>query len=223
MRRAGALAACLMLAGCAGLFSGWGTVPSTPQPEQDFADVRKWSQVLDDPARDAWQKPQEVIKALALKSDAVVADIGAGTGYFSVRLSGAVPRGRIYGIDIEPGMVTHLAERVRLAGLRNVIPMSGKATDPTLPEKADLVLMVGVYPYLRDRQAYFRKLRYAMNPGGRVAIVDYREDAPVGPPAGTRVSSERIRLELEAAGYTFEREHDFLPHQHYQVFRRAEP
>ena len=87
--------------------------------EHEFGDAEKWERIFDDPKRDAWQKPQEVIKALALKPDAVVADIGAGTGYFAVRFARLLPKGRIYAADIEPDMVRHLtqrAKRVRRSG-----------------------------------------------------------------------------------------------------------
>ena len=85
-----------------------------------FDDAEKWSKVFDDPARDAWQKPVEVIAALKLAPDAVVADIGSGTGYFAVRLARAVPRGRVYGADVEPEMVRFLNDRAARESLGNL-------------------------------------------------------------------------------------------------------
>ena len=99
--------------------------------EHSFSDADKWSQVFDDPQRDAWQKPHEVIQALALKvADALVADIGAGTGYFSVRLAHSVPQGRVYTVDTEPDMVKHLAERAKRDGLTNLTPVSAQPANP---------------------------------------------------------------------------------------------
>src|SRR5688572_28419135 len=100
------------------LLLGWAVLLPSLAPAQTphthrhgFGDAEKWAKVFDDPERDAWQKPHEVIQALALKPDAIVADIGAGTGYFSVRFARMLPNGRVYGVDTEPGMVKHLAER----------------------------------------------------------------------------------------------------------------
>ena len=86
-----------------------------------FDDAAKWAQVFDDPSRDAWQKPHEVIQALAPKPDAAIADIGAGTGYFTARLARMTPRGKVYAIDTEPDMVRYVAERAKRAGLANVV------------------------------------------------------------------------------------------------------
>src|SRR6266571_1348886 len=98
-----------------------------------FGDAEKWAKVFDDPERDAWQKPHEVIEALALAPDAVVADIGSGTGYFAARLARFVPKGRVYGVDTEPGMVKYLAERARREGLANLVSIAGRPADARLP------------------------------------------------------------------------------------------
>ena len=186
-----------------------------------FGDARKWSKVFDDPKRDAWQKPHEVIQALALKPDAVVADIGAGTGYFAVRLAHMLPQGRVYAVDTEAAMVKHVAERARNAGLANVTGVHGAPGEPRLPEKTDLILLVDVYHHVEDRERYFSRLAGALKPGGRVAIVDFRMDSPHGPPKAARVEPERVKAEMKAAGYGVAREHAFLPYQYFIVFERA--
>ena len=165
-----------------------GARAQTPQTHQhSFGDAEKWAKVFDDPARDAWQKPHQVIEALALAPDAVVADIGSGTGYFAARLVHFVPQGRVYGVDIEPDMVKYLAERARREGLANLVSVAGLPDDPRLPGKADLVLMVDVYHHIENREAYFRKLRGYLNAGGRVAVIDFRQDSPDGPPKSERI------------------------------------
>lgn len=184
-----------------------------------FHDADKWAKVFDDPARDAWQKPHEVIVALGLAPDALVADVGSGTGYFAARLSHRVPRGRVYGVDTEPEMVKHLAARAKREGLANLVSLAGAPEDPRLPEKVDLVLMVDVYHHIADREKYFRKLQGSLKPAGRIAIIDFREDAPMGPPKRERISGERVRAELEQAGYALAEAHDFLPNQYFLVFR----
>ncbi len=187
--------------------------------EHRFGDADRWARVFDDPARDAWQKPHEVIRALALPADAVVADIGSGTGYFSVRLAHAVPKGRVYGIDTEPDMVKYLAERARREGLKNVVSAAGRPDDAALPEKVDLVLMVDVYHHIGDREAYFSRLRGSLRPGARVAVIDFNETSKDGPPRRERVSPTRVRAELQRAGYALAEEHRFLPNQYFLVFR----
>lgn len=188
-----------------------------------FGDADKWARVFDDPARDAWQKPHEVIQALALAPDAIVADIGAGTGYFTMRLAHGTPLGRIYGVDTEPAMVKHLAERAKKAGLPNVTAVQAKPGDPGLPGKADLVLFVDVYHHVEDRERYFRRLQESLRPGGRVAVIDFRMDSPVGPPKRARFEPDRVKDEMKRAGYALAQEHAFLPNQYFLVFQPGRP
>jgi cyclopropane fatty-acyl-phospholipid synthase-like methyltransferase len=183
-----------------------------------FGDAEKWAKVFDDPARDAWQKPHEVIEALALAPDAVVADIGSGTGYFAARLARFVPKGRVYGVDTEPDMVKHLAERARREGLANLVSIAGQPADPRLPAKVDLVLMVDVYHHVAGREDYFRRLRGSLTAGGRVAIIDFRLNSERGPPRRSRISPERVKAEMGKAGYAAVKEHAFLPSQYFLVF-----
>jgi predicted methyltransferase len=194
----------------------------TPHTHQHrFGDAEKWAKVFDDPERDAWQKPHEVIQALALKPDAIVADIGAGTGYFTVRLAHMTPKGRVYGVDTEPAMVKHLAGRAKQAGLANVSAIQAKPGNPALPEKADLILFVDVYHHVEDRERYFRRLRSSLKSGGRVAVIDFRMDSPVGPPKRARIEPGMVKDEMKRAGYALAQEHPFLPNQYFLVFEPA--
>lgn len=189
--------------------------------DHSFSDAQKWAQIFDDPKRDAWQKPHEVIQALKLKPDAVVADIGSGTGYFSARFASMAPKGRVYGIDTEPGMVKYLAERAKREGLKNLFAVAATRGDPRLPEKADLVILVDVYHHIEDRARYFRQLQNSLKSGGRVAVIDFRMDSPNGPPKAARIVPDRVKAELEQAGYVLAAEHEFLPNQYFLVFRPA--
>lgn len=187
--------------------------------QHSFSGAEQWAHVFDDPKRDAWQKPHEVIQALALEPDAVIADLGSGTGYFAVRLANMVPKGRVYGVDTEPDMVRYLAERAKREKRSNIVALAGAPDDPRLPEKADLILLVDVYHHIDERQRYFRNLRASLKPGGRIAVIDFRMDSPNGPPKAARIAPQRVIDELEAAGYRLARQHDFLPNQYFLVFQ----
>jgi ubiquinone/menaquinone biosynthesis C-methylase UbiE len=184
-----------------------------------FAGAEHWARVFDDPARDDWQKPHEVIQALKLSPDAVVADIGAGTGYFAVRLAHMTPQGRVYAVDIEPDMVKYLRERASKSGLANLEAVRGAPDDPRLPAKVDLALMVDVYHHVGGREAYFRRLAGALKPGGAVAIIDFTLESKVGPPRSSRIAASQVKAEMQRAGYVLATEHTFLPNQYFLVFR----
>jgi len=176
---------------------------------------------FDDPARDAWQLPDRVIAALALKPGQIVADIGSGTGYFTVRLAKSAAAPKVYGADIEPAMVTYLRERAAKEGLGNIVAVEAAADTPNLPEPVDLVLIVDTYHHIGSREMYFSKLRSSLKPGGRVAIVDFRPDSPEGPPKEFRFSPEKFQAEMSKAGYKLAQQYDFLPRQNFLIFELA--
>jgi len=200
------------------LFAGTAGAQSPSTHQHSFGDAEKWAHVFDDPKRDAWQKPHEVIQSLALKPDAVVADIGSGTGYFAMRFANMVPKGRVYGVDIEPEMVKYLGERAKREKRTNIVAVAGAPDDPRLPEKADLILLVDVFHHIDERSRYFARLKGYLKPGGRIAIIDFRLDSPEGPPPAARIAPEKVTAELKAAGYTLVKKHGFLPNQYFLVF-----
>lgn len=210
-----------LLAAALAMAAGIALAQAPHTHHHSFSDAKRWSAVFDDPARDAWQKPHEVLQALALRPDAVVADLGAGTGYFSLRLAHFVPQGRVYAVDIEPAMVKHLAARAKDLGLANVVALQGAADRANLPAKVDLVLLVDVYHHIESREQYFAHLRASLNPGGRVAVIDFNDSSPVGPPRSARLSPGTVKAEMHRAGFAFERSHDFLPNQYFLVFSPA--
>lgn len=189
--------------------------------DHSFSGAEHWAKVFDDPQRDDWQKPHEVIQALKLKPDAVVADIGAGTGYFAVRFAHMVPKGRVYAVDTEPDMVKYLTDRAKRSGLGNLAAVQAQPGDPKLPGKADLAILVDVYHHIDNREQYFHRLQDSLQPGGRLAIIDFRLDSPVGPPRAARIAPEKVKSELQGAGYVLAEEHGFLPNQYFLVFRPA--
>ena len=221
MKRISSLSAALVLFAFAGLLPGRAAAQSPQTHQHSFGGAEHWAQIFDDPNRDAWQKPHEVIQALALKPDAVIADIGSGTGYFSARFANMVPKGRVYGVDTEPDMVKYLSERAKREGLNNITAVAGAPDNPRLPEKADLIILVDVYHHVEDRERYFRQLQKSLKPGGRLAVIDYRMDSPEGPPKRARIAPERVKAELKQAGYALAQEHTFLPNQYFLVFQPA--
>lgn len=189
--------------------------------DHSFKDAEAWAKKFDDPKRDASQRPQEVIQALQLKPDAIVADIGAGTGYFATRFARALPQGKVFGVDAEPDMVKYLSARAKREGLGNLTAVAAEPGNPRLPEKTDLIVLVNTYHHIDKRENYFRTLQDSLRPGGRVAVIDFRMDAAEGPSPKMRIAPERVKKEMMAAGYALAQEHGFLPNQYFLVFEPA--
>lgn len=158
-----------------------------------FDDAEKWAKVFDDPQRDALQKPDEVLDALRLQGTDKVADIGAGTGYFSVRIAKRVLEGKVFAVDIEPDMLRYLGERAHREHLSVLVPVRATADSSNIPELVDVVLVVDTYHHIDNRVSYFAKLRDSLVPNGRVAIIDFKLDAPEGPPPGKNRHGTRRR------------------------------
>jgi ubiquinone/menaquinone biosynthesis C-methylase UbiE len=220
------LTAAFITAGVAVLADGQasGQEPAHQKPDHmahRFDDAERWAREFDDPARDAWQMPARVIEALNLAPGQSIADIGAGTGYFSSRLARSAAAPTVYAVDIEPSMVAHLKNRAAKEGLTNLIAVQASADGPNLPVAVDTILIVDTYHHIPDRVEYFKRLQRSMKAGGHLVIVDFRKDAPSGPPADFRFTPEQISGELAKAGYTLAVSHDFLPRQHFLVYRPA--
>lgn len=189
-----------------------------------FDEVDRWVKVFDDPARDAWQQPEVLVAALGIPKKAVVADIGAGTGYFNPHLAAAVGRkGRVIAVDVERSLVDHMVRRAAQEGTPQVMPRLGRFDDPgLLPGEADLILMVDTYHHIDRRKDYFARLKGALAPGGRLVIVDFKQgELPVGPPPDHRIAPEVVESELSAVGYQLVSAPELLPHQFVRVFQSS--
>ena len=188
------------------------------------ADLDAYIAHLSDPKRDAWQKPDEVVAALGLRAGQTACDVGAGPGYFTLRLARAVgPSGRVYAVDVEPKILDALRERLTVAGVRNVTPVLAFGDDALLPAAAcDVILIVDTYHHFPDRPAYLRRLITALKPGGRIVNVDYhKRPTPVGPRMEHRLSRETFLGEAKAAGLVVVSEPEILPYQYVVVLRPA--
>ena len=195
---------------------------ATPhEMHQRHGDPAAYVASLDDPARDAWQKPDDVLKALALKPGEVVADIGAGSGYFTVRFARAVgDAGRVYAVDVSPDMVRHLNRRLRDAGIRNVSTVLADPDDPLLPDASvDRFVIVNTWHHVENQPKYLALLKKMLRPGGQVVHIDFQKrDLPVGPPVGMKIAREDLVKQMETAGFRLSAEHGFLPYQYFLVF-----
>jgi len=179
-----------------------------------------------DPGRDRWQQPARVLRALRVRPNAVVADIGAGPGYFTLRFAQAVgPRGRVYAVDPEPRSLERLRRRLARRGVRNVTPVLSRGDDPHLPVAAcDLVLIVDTYHHFPDGPAFLRRAAGALKPGGRLVGIDFQKyKTPVGPPVAHRVPREEFLRNARRAGLALVAEHRFLPYQYFVVLRHSRP
>jgi len=183
------------------------------------------AQRLERPDRDEEQRPDEIIRTMALKSGDMVADLGAGTGYFTRRLAKAVgPFGLVYAVDIQPEMLSLLKTNVEKAGIRNVVPVLGASDDPKLPQGSlDWILLVDVYHELQEPKAMLAKMREALKPTGRVALVEYRLEGTTALHVGEdhRMSTRQVFAEWEPAGFRLVKFYEFLPVQHFFVFEKT--
>lgn len=180
-----------------------------------YTNAEHWSARLDDPARDAWQRPDAIVRALALAPSMTVAEVGAGTGYFSVRLARAVPQGEVIATDLEPDMVRYVEERARREGLSNLRAVRASHDRSGLaPASVDAILIVHVWHHLGGRASYARDLAAALRPGGRLLVVDFSPAARRGPPPQMRLAPEAIVAELAAAGLDAKLSAVVLPDQY---------
>jgi ubiquinone/menaquinone biosynthesis C-methylase UbiE len=191
------------------------------------ADLQQYLQHLDSPERDGYQKPAQVIEALALKPGMTVADLGAGSGYFTRRFVTAVTEtGKVYAVDVEPEMLAYTRESLERLGIPATVEfVLAQPDDPKLPKGTlDLIFICNVYHHLENRPAYFSRLKAALKAGGRIAIVDFYHDersGEVGFPKRHLVARETVVGEMTKAGYQLVREHGFLPRQYFLEFTPA--
>lgn len=177
---------------------------------------------LDRPERDEAEMPDKVIAHMQIKPTDVVADVGAGTGYFTLRISRVVPQGTVYAVEIQPEMLAFLAQRARQLKADNVITVQGTETDPRLPVQAiDVVLLVDTYHEFAYPREMMENIVKSLKPGGRVIQIEYRgEDPAVQIKALHKMTIAQARKEMEAVGLQWQGTHDFLPYQHFMMFTK---
>jgi ubiquinone/menaquinone biosynthesis C-methylase UbiE len=219
-RRLGLVSLVLALCGPAPLALAQAAAPSH-EMQHRHGDPQAYIASLEDPARDAYQKPDDVLKALALRPGEVVADIGSGSGYFTVRFAKAVgDAGRVYAVDVSPDMIRFLNRRVRDAGLRNVVTILADPDDPLLPDRSvDRFVIVDTWHHVEDQAKYLGLMKRMLRPGGQVVHLDFQKrELPVGPPLSMKIGREDLVRQMEGAGFRLSAEHSFLPYQYFLVF-----
>lgn len=186
-------------------------------------DFERYLAKLDDPERVTWQRPAEVVAALALAPGAVACDLGVGPGYFAIPMGRAVgPAGRVHAIDVDARMLEVLARRAREAGVTNVIPRLSADGSALPPEPCDLILLVNAFHHFTDGRGMLRRLASALTPGGRIAIVDFHGgELPIGPPPDHKVSREQFLAAAADAGLGVIAEERFLPYQYFFLLQPA--
>lgn len=202
--------------------TAWSEEQKHQQHQQRFNDIQKWVEVFESPDRAEWQKPDEVVQKMNLKSGDIIVDIGAGTGYFTRLFAKAVgTQGKAIGLDIEASMVEYMKEDARKLNLKNYEARVVKTDDPELADKSvDVIFICDTYHHLEDRLNYLKRLASALKPNGRIVIVDfYKKPLPVGPRSlAHKISEEEVKKEFQKAGYRLIRSLDFLPYQYFLEF-----
>jgi len=195
---------------------------STQEMNRLHQDSKAYIARLEAPMRQAYQKPDEVVKALGIEEGEVIADIGAGSGYFTFRLAHAVGKtGRVYAVDVSPDMILHLNRRIRDLNLQNVVTILSAPDDPLLPDSSvNRFFICDTWHHIHGHAKYVALLKRMLKPGGQVVIVDFKNvKTPVGPPMEIRIDRDDLVKEMEANGFELAAEHTFLAYQYFLVFK----
>jgi len=177
--------------------------------------------LLEDAGRDTWQKPEEILNALDIKEGQTVADIGAGSGYLTVKISERVgATGTIYAADIQQEMLDYISKRLAEKGMKNVTLVLGTMDDPKLPPNSlDLAILLSTYHEIAQPIDFMKKIKLALKPKGRLAILEFSDESPIGPPVQVRLPVDLVINELKQAGFTLSQRHTFiLPYQYFLIF-----
>jgi arsenite methyltransferase len=195
--------------------------PTKEQIEKMHQDPKAYIATLENPQREKEQKPDEVIKALNLKQGAVIADIGAGSGFFAFRFAPHVgASGRVYAVDINSDMILYMNKRIRDSKIANVTTVLSDPEDPLLMENSiDLFFICNTWHHVSNRLHYLALMKKMLKPNGRIVVIDYKKETlPVGPPPEMKMAREEVIKEMRTAGFGLAGEHTFLPYQYFLEF-----
>lgn len=193
-----------------------------PHDMRPFEDVQNYINFLERSDRAIWQKPDAVIAALHLTGSEKLADIGAGSGYFSFRFARVLPRGKVYAIDIEPEMLRHIHHKAMTEAINNIEVIKAEPDDPKVPEGVDLVFVCDVIHHVQMRDLWLKKLSAEMKQGTKLAVIEFKEgDLPEGPPASVKIAKDKLITMISEKGFQLDSDlPDVLPYQNFLVFSR---
>ncbi len=185
-----------------------------------FEDTQKYIDFLERDDRAAWQKPDAVIRELHLSGAEKIADVGAGSGYFTFRFAKTLPKGTVYANDIEPEMLRHIHHKAMTEGVNNIEVIKSTPDDPKVPSGVELVFVCDVIHHVKDRKVWLNKLSSEMKKGAQLVVIEFKEgDLPEGPPPSVKIPKKKLidmitenkfKLEIEKS--------DFLPYQTFLIF-----
>jgi len=216
----------LVLCCAASLFAQDHTKRSAEELHRLHQNSEAYIAFLEDPKRDQYQKPHEVIQALDLKEGERIADIGAGSGYFAFRLGRHVGEaGQIYAVDVSPEMIIHMNRTIRDQKITNVRTILAPPDDPLLPEKSvDRFFFCDTWHHIDTQKGYLELMKKMLRPGGQIVMIDFQKrELPVGPPVHMKIAREDLIAQMAASGLELLEEHTFLPYQYFLVFSPAPP
>src|SRR5262245_14019454 len=191
------------------------------QMHQLHSDPKSYIGALEDPKRDAYQKPQDVMGALGLRPGEVITDIGAGSGYFTFRLAHHVGHtGKIYAVDVSPNMILHINRRIRESKATNVVSILADPDDPLLPDASvNRFFFSNSWHHIENQTKYLSLMKKMLKPGGEIIMIDFhKKELPVGPPMEMKIAREDLIKQMESNGFRLTREHTSLPYQYFLVF-----
>ncbi|MFH0974394.1 MAG: class I SAM-dependent methyltransferase [Spirochaetota bacterium] len=187
-----------------------------------FENVNKYIDFLERKDRTAWQKPDLVISSMGLKGSESIADIGAGSGYFTFRFASALQKGRVIAIDAEPDMIRHIHHKSMMTGIKNIQVILASYDNPRVPKDIDIVFICDVLHHVKNRTEWLMKLNTEMRKGSKLVLIEFKEgNLPEGPPKKMKIpGKEMLSIVTEAGFKLVKQNNDLLPYQYYYEFEK---
>jgi len=194
-----------------------------PQDMKPFSDTQKYIDFLERTDRAKWQMPETIINELHLSGAETIADVGAGSGYFSFRFAHVLPNGKVFAIDIEPEMLRHIYHKAVAGGVGNIEVIKADFDDPHVPSGVDIVFVCDVIHHVKERGMWLRKLSSEMKKGAKLVVVEFKEgDLPEGPPARLKISKNKLIAMIAETNFKLDLDKPkLLPYQVFLVFSKT--
>jgi 2-polyprenyl-3-methyl-5-hydroxy-6-metoxy-1,4-benzoquinol methylase len=187
-----------------------------------FKEVQMYIEFLERKDRELWQKPDAVIKELSLKGTEKIADVGAGSGYFTFRLSKELPKGKVYAIDIEPDMIRHIHHKATLHNIQNIESILSTPDNPNIPKDVDLVFICDVLHHVKNKGDWLKAIFSQMKNDSKLVLIEFKEGKlPEGPPEDIKIPLEKmISITTNAGFVNLKQNEELLPYQYYLEFKK---